>query len=202
MKSLFHLATDLGHCRTGAFPVLGSCVLPRSRLLCARVRRQQRKEFRDLGELERRILDPGLPSWTRELSFCRHWQQDRYGGVQAHGKAALALLTSEIWDQTKTDLKARSDLDIYIYHDVIEVRVNSRFYFSFTVGHCVPLLDFSKARYGLVPVQGQHSVSALFSGFFCCCLQLAVLFLYNSSARATRQTGLEDKSELHEIFHF
>lgn len=56
-KSLMKIA--VGYCGTGAIPVPGSSILPRCGLLRVSVRCQQLQEFRDVGQLERRVLDPG-----------------------------------------------------------------------------------------------------------------------------------------------
>jgi hypothetical protein len=87
-------------------PIARCGLLPRRRLLRARVRCQQLKEFRYIGQLARRVLGSGQPHGPRELSICTclghglkdrvltaagcYRQQDRCGGEQAHGELALS----------------------------------------------------------------------------------------------------------------
>lgn len=56
------IAADLGHSGSGAVPVSGRGVLPRRRLLRARLRRHGTEHLQDAGQLEGRVSDPGQPS--------------------------------------------------------------------------------------------------------------------------------------------
>ncbi len=87
----------LGHRRPRALPVPRRGLLPRRRLLRARLRRQQHKVVRDPRLLARRVPHPGQPRGTRRVIPVRGaGEQDRYGRRSADGGAeARAAVLSE-----------------------------------------------------------------------------------------------------------
>ena len=74
----------MGHSRPRAIPELGRGVLPRRRLLCARLRRDLADLVQEPGELARRVPHPGVAARPRELPVRCHRQQGGHGR-ESHG---------------------------------------------------------------------------------------------------------------------